>query len=168
MMFWFCAYYTNYAGHIPPGTECMTCPCLKIQCSALCYFHWVTLLYCSMPADYLPPWLPTTLLHFGSIPWRMSQSLLPQLHNTSHKISQCCHSLYILQIYPLIDDIYLRLDFEISKMTVLAVIFRNEPCFPSVSKRYCWRVHSAQLNQKALRGLLVHYVWRLDVFHNHF
>ena len=34
MMFWFCAYNGDYAGHIPLplGTEYMTCPCLRIQC----------------------------------------------------------------------------------------------------------------------------------------
>ena len=114
--------------HYPLGTEYMTCPCLTIQCWALCHFTW---------------W-----------PYFI-------------KIPQRCHSLYILQIYPLIADICLCLDFQICKITVPALIFRDEPCFPSVSKRYCWRIHLTQLNQKALDGLHVHYVWRIDVFHNH-
>ena len=92
---------------------------------------WLT--DCSMATNYLRPWLETTMLHFGSL--NPLKSFLSQLHNTSHKISQRWLSLYINQIYPLIADICLRQDFQIYKMTVLALIFRNEPYFPSVSKR---------------------------------
>ena len=50
-----------------------------------------------------------------------NKRFLPQLYDTSHKISQRCLSLYIN-----------CQDFQICKMTILALIFRNEPqlfCF---------------------------------------
>ena len=118
-----------------------------------------TLIYCSMVTNYVRPWLETTMLHFGSL--NPLKSFLPELHNTSHNISQRFLSLYINQIYPLIADICLCQDIQIYKMTVLALIFRNESYFPSVSKQKRWRLH------KALYGLHVNYVWRLYLFHNH-